>query len=109
MIVGGLVALAAAAQVAAQQSLLDAYEHVAVIGSGVNIRLQPGGEVIASVGHQTVRRTGQQAVPGWVGVVLDDGRTGYIEEQSVRSPIGYRATFTRREGRWWLVSFISGD
>ena len=46
---------------------------------------------------------------GWRRVRLADGRSGYIEEGLLLTPVGYRAIFSRREGRWTLVAFIAGD
>jgi hypothetical protein len=48
-------------------------------------------------------------IPGWVQVRLSDGRTGYVEVENVLSPIGYRAIFERRDGRWRMTMFIAGD
>ena len=45
----------------------------------------------------------------WVGVKLDDGRSGYVRESMIRSPIGYRAWFHKRGGRWKMAGFLAGD
>jgi hypothetical protein len=46
---------------------------------------------------------------GWLRVRLSDGRTGYIEEDHVLSPIDYRAIFEKRDGQWRMTMFIAGD
>jgi hypothetical protein len=40
---------------------------------------------------------------------LADGRTGYVAFPDFRSPIGFRAHFEKREGRWQMRIFIAGD
>lgn len=40
---------------------------------------------------------------------LEDGRIGYVAFPDFRSPIGYRAYFEKREGRWQMRIFIAGD
>ncbi|NNE84173.1 MAG: hypothetical protein HKN28_09405 [Alphaproteobacteria bacterium] len=40
---------------------------------------------------------------------LADGRIGYVAFPDFRSPIGYRAYFEKREGRWQMRIFIAGD
>lgn len=45
----------------------------------------------------------------WRQVLLVDGRTGYVAFPDFRSPIGYRAYFKKREGRWQMRIFIAGD
>jgi hypothetical protein len=46
---------------------------------------------------------------GWFPVRLDDGRTGYVRQEHVRSPIDYRAVFARRDGRWRMTVLVAGD
>jgi hypothetical protein len=45
----------------------------------------------------------------WQQVRLADGRIGYVAFPHFRSPIGYRAYFEKREGRWQMRIFIAGD
>ncbi len=42
-------------------------------------------------------------------VELVDGRIGYVAFPDFRSPIGYRAYFEKRDGRWQMRIFIAGD
>ena len=48
-------------------------------------------------------------ISGWRRVRLADGRSGYIEDGLLLTPVDYRAIFARRDGRWRLVAFIAGD
>lgn len=45
----------------------------------------------------------------WARVRLSDGRAGFVETEHLLSPIGYRAIFERRDGRWRMTMFIAGD
>lgn len=38
-----------------------------------------------------------------------DGREGWVDFRFLRSPIGYRADFVRRNGEWKLASLIVGN
>jgi hypothetical protein len=42
-------------------------------------------------------------------VVLPDGRTGWLRAEDVHSPIGWRAIFAWRDGRWMMDAFVAGD
>ena len=89
----------------------DAFTHVAVIGENVNIRDAPGfdSRVIATASFEILRSLEPGGTGSWTRVRLDDGRTGYISNRYVRSPIDYRAIFEKEYGRWWLTVFIAGD
>jgi hypothetical protein len=91
---------------------LDAWHHVAVIGKDVKVRAAPSidSAVIATLSYRTILNVGTyERDSQWTHVSLDDGRTGYVDKAQVRSPISYRARFSRRDGRWWLDAFIAGD
>jgi hypothetical protein len=45
----------------------------------------------------------------WTAVRFAANRSGYVYSRLVRSPIGYRAFFTRENGRWMLAMFVAGD
>jgi hypothetical protein len=90
----------------------DSFEHVAVIGTDVRVRLQPAADapVITTMTFAVlpVARPDVE-VDGWTAVRVDGNRTGYIASQFVRSPVDYRAIF-RDEGRQWrLVTLVAGD
>ena len=46
---------------------------------------------------------------GWMRVRLADGRSGFMPDEMLLSPIAYRAIFAQRNGRWMMTAFISGD
>ncbi len=40
---------------------------------------------------------------------LADGTAGYISSRYVRSPIDYRAYFSKEGGRWQMMMLLAGD
>lgn len=91
---------------------VDGFEHVAVIGERVRVRRapSPGAEEIAQVSFEVLARGKDDKAPeDWTSVTLSDGRSGYISSRFVRSPIDYRAFFSKKEGRWWMVMLLAGD
>ena len=42
-------------------------------------------------------------------MTLAGKKIGYVASRFVRSPIGYRAYFSRKDGRWQMLMFIAGD
>jgi hypothetical protein len=49
------------------------------------------------------------AVEGWFAVMLEDGGTGYVLWEHVRSPVDYRAVFSKQSGRWAMTVLVAGD
>ncbi len=46
----------------------------------------------------------------WIEVKLDDGTTGFVRTEDVRSAIDYRAIFNKGDdGAWKMTAFIAGD
>ena len=90
---------------------VDGFEHVAVIGARVRVRgaPRPDAAVLAVVSFTVLKRRDDQAPEAWTPVVAPDGRAGYISSQYVRSPIDYRAFFTKKDGRWRMVMLLAGD
>ena len=96
----------------------DAFDYLAVVGSGVRVRGEPSltAPVLTRLGFEVVQRartprrsltTAEAAL--WEPIQLRDGRIGYIARRWLRSPVGYRAVFMRRGLEWIMVSFIAGD
>jgi hypothetical protein len=94
---------------------LDALEHFVVRTQDAAVYRTPrrGAAVIARVSYEVVRRPdalSQEPEEGWEEVVLWDGRRGFLREQDLHRPIGYRMTFIRREdGTWVLGNYVAGD
>jgi hypothetical protein len=93
----------------------DAFEHVAILGRGVRARAAPTLDALplTSLDFAIVplarEAPGSPADPDWTAIRLADGRAAWVASRLTRSPIAYRAIFSRRDGRWQLVTFIAGD
>ena len=98
-------------------STIDPFEHIAVVGAQVTVRAMSSttSAALASLSFAVVpvaRDSKQRPVAAsedWTSVRLNDGRTGYVANRYVRSPIDYRAIFARVGGGWRLITFIAGD
>ncbi|HKY61549.1 MAG TPA: hypothetical protein VJP59_11115 [Gemmatimonadota bacterium] len=92
----------------------DPFEALIALSDSVPVRAVPedDADVIDHLSFEVVRHEwdSRDSLPeGWTAVRLDDGTLGYLRSRSVRSPIDYRAIFSRRDGRWWMATFIAGD
>lgn len=99
----------------------DSYEYSAVTGKNVNVRKSPASKspVIEVLNYEIVKNAGvdeklkKEKIEGingtWIKVITSTGKTGYIFSRHMHSPIGYRAIFEKREKKWMLTAFISGD
>jgi hypothetical protein len=97
---------------------LDAFEHVAAVGSNVRVRSKPSldSQILAKLSFEIVPVSSgrnQELTPKqrdqWWAVRLRDGREGYVSSQYVRSAVGYRAIFSRQSGSWRLTTLVAGD
>ena len=91
---------------------LDAFEHAAITGSRVRMRQAPRdtARVIGFLDFALVRAKGLgDRESAWVSVEAPGGRKGFVSRQYVRSPVGWRAFFSRKDGVWRLVTFVAGD
>ncbi|MEY4485105.1 MAG: hypothetical protein RL693_2557 [Verrucomicrobiota bacterium] len=90
----------------------DAFDYMAVTGSGVRVRAEPNtsAPTLATLSFSMV-----ECLPDndpdkpWVSIRLPGGKTGYIDRRYVRSSIDYRASFSKIDGRWQLTFFLAGD
>jgi hypothetical protein len=91
---------------------LDSFECLAITGSRVRVRAAPGvdGRIVTQLDYAIVRANRAKVeTPGWIGVRLPDGQTGFVSSQYIRSPIDRRALFQFHDGRWWLMAYVAGD
>jgi hypothetical protein len=89
----------------------NSFECGAIVGRNVRMRSAPRTDapILAALSYSIVRINVEKAVKEWMHVELADGRTGYIAERYVRSPIDYRALFNLIDGRWRMTAFVAGD
>lgn len=45
----------------------------------------------------------------WTGVRLPDGRKGWISDDALYEPLGYRMVIEKRRGKWAITAFVAGD
>lgn len=88
----------------------DAFTSVAVIGDSVPLRAEPSADapVIATLSRDILTAE-SGARGGWMKVKTADGRSGYVAHESVRSPISYRAGFTKGASGWKMTALVAGD
>jgi hypothetical protein len=88
---------------------IDPFEHVAVVRenapvfASADLDREPTG--VAS--YSILKRIAGDSVS--VGVALPDGRKAWMRAEDVYSPVGWRAFFEKRAGRWTLTMFVAGD
>jgi hypothetical protein len=78
----------------------------------------PGAKLYKSVGVESPRpattpwelaRITSRAADWGTGVKLRDGREGYIADDHVYEPLGYRMVIEKRTGKWMITAFVAGD
>lgn len=92
---------------------IDPFEHLAVVAKDVALHESANdtSPVLAALSHDIVSR----AEPGgpdpkpWQKIKTADGRTGFVDSKLVRSPVGYRAGFAKKNGQWWMEALVAGD
>ena len=95
---------------------LDAFDHTVIIGEQVRVREQPGltSPAIAILSYdivaiadptEPIKKDGHP----WIAIKLSTGKTGYVSKQFIRSPIDYRACFTKKNGKWRMNALVAGD
>jgi hypothetical protein len=93
----------------------DSFECLAVVGTRVRLRERPRAsartlDMLSHVIVQVVQgEPGTIQAAGWRRVRSAAGRSGYMSERYLRSPVDHRAVFEFRNGRWWLVAYLAGD
>lgn len=97
----------------------DWYKVLYVIGEKVRLRAGAGTDqpVLGSVSYEVVFADDPQqlwatdaAGKEWLYVRTVDGRKGWIREDFLRGPFGYRAGFEQLEGGGWAMTyFLAGD
>ncbi|HXG63609.1 MAG TPA: SH3 domain-containing protein [Blastocatellia bacterium] len=95
----------------------DAFEYGVIVGEDVRVRQRPdlNSPVIGTLSYDIVKVAEWQpkqaagSKQNWVAVMLANGAQGYVAEDYIRSPIGYRAIFEKKDGRWLLAALVAGD
>jgi hypothetical protein len=88
----------------------DAFQSLAVIGKDVPLRetKDPASRVIATLDHDIVTAAAGQTDDARE-VKTADGRTGWVDQKQLYSPVGYRAGFLKMNGKWKMNALVAGD
>lgn len=92
----------------------EAFRHVATLTDRALAREAPdsAGRVIGVLPHRIVSLgwpPSSERTEAWTEIELADGRRAWIASDDVYSPVGYRAIFAQRDGRWLMTVLIAGD
>lgn len=94
----------------------NAYENVLTKGVDIPLYASPdaNAEVLASLSWELLTLDWKNDPRGpeaesWARVRTDDGKTGYVRREMLRSPISYRALFRQVDGRWQMTALVAGD
>ena len=94
---------------------VDSFDFVAVTAAEVRLRAEPSSDapVVATVSYALLQLDtdfdSTRIVPDEWTTVKFNGKKGYVASRFVRSPIDYRARFSRLNGSWKLTFFLAGD
>ena len=89
----------------------DPFSYVAVIAAEVQLRSSPddSSESLAKLSYNVVRLIDWTQDRQWAQVAMPNGTSGFVQAEYVRSPIDYRATFRKLDGKWVISAFLAGD
>jgi hypothetical protein len=90
----------------------DAFDTFLAAGTGIALRAAPrvGGRLIARLDWEMLTLVPAAGNSGaWLRLRTDDGKTGYVRRDLLRSPVDYRAIFEKTGGKWRLTAFLAGD
>lgn len=97
---------------------LDNFNFVAVTSADAVIRkaADPKSAVVRKLDYDVLEVIQSESMPqheagpdNWEEVKDRKGNRGFILVRDVRSPLDFRATFEKRNGKWVIASFVSGE
>lgn len=91
---------------------IDAFSYVAATRAGVPVRERADDSAaeVASLDWEIVERIDSaRENETWVHIRTEKGIEGFVASSDVRSPVGYRAGFSRRSGEWKMDALVAGD
>ncbi len=96
----------------------DVFEHMAITGTNVNVRINPHlktSEVIGQFSYDIVKVDLEKSIIYFDETIwyytesLDGKLKGYVFKEYIWSPIGYRAVFEFIDKEWKMTILIQGD
>lgn len=90
---------------------ISAFDYVAILKPNTPIRQKPNTDspVVEVLSYDIVKSDRSYSNPIWAKITTPTGKSGYVLERDVRSPIDYRAFFAKVNGKWTMTVFIAGD
>jgi len=84
----------------------DAFQSLAITSMRVPMResADPNSRVVATLSYDIVTRG---AAEGQIST--SDGKAGYVDPRTLWSPVGHRAGFSKKGGRWRMDAWVAGD
>jgi hypothetical protein len=89
----------------------DAFMTLLAVKPGAALRAGPSDDspVIRRLDWDLLTVEPKGAVEGWFPIELGDRGTGFVRWEHVRSPVDYRAVFSRQNGEWRMTVLVAGD
>jgi hypothetical protein len=91
----------------------DPVEWSLLRGTKVALLASPkdGAQTVTTLDWAVVKREQSAAVPprGWTHVRTGDGKDGYVKDEALETPFGYRAICAKRLGKWVVTAFLTGE
>lgn len=98
---------------------LDAFEQLAAFYPGVKVYSKPNlfSDTVATLEYNVVSVDFENSVTSpddenewlWAKIRTLGGISGFVDADSLRSPLDYRACFERSGDRWLMSIFVAGD
>jgi hypothetical protein len=90
---------------------ISPFDYVAILKPNTPIRQNPKTDapVVEALSYDIVKYDRSYRNPTWAKITTPTGKSGYVLERDVRSPIDYRAFFAKVNGKWTMTLFIAGD
>jgi hypothetical protein len=98
---------------------LGGTDYQVIFGSDVNLREAPSADakVVTRLSYNVVEVDFEKSVAKdkdrnlfeWLSVKTLGGKRGFVKSEYVRSPIGYRAGFAKKGGKWRMTFLLAGD
>jgi hypothetical protein len=89
----------------------DSFLFVVTTGEKIPIRKKPetAADILRFTNFEILKIALEQKTDGWRTIDLGNKQIGYVAKSDVRSPIDYRAQFSKTSEGWKLKYFIAGD
>jgi hypothetical protein len=91
---------------------VDAFTHAAIVAADVRARVtaKASAPTVATLSFTIVEQAESQAADeSTVQIRLPGGKAAFVDRRFIRSPVDYRAVFTKTDGKWRMTAFLAGD